>query len=297
MNSRLFALLAAFIATFIYGINYTIAKDVMPSYVKPYGFIIIRILGALPFFVIASLFHKWEKVARTDYKFIVLAAVFGASLNMLSFFKGLDYTTPINASVIMVMVPIIVFGLSVLFLKERLIKHRVAGVIIGLIGAIVLITYGKSTGQNAPDILLGNLLIFCNATLYAFYLIVVKKLLAKYHPLSFVVQIYFVGFIVVLPFGANEFLAIEWGTIPESILYKILFVVIGTTFLTYILNLFALIKLKPTTVSSFVYLQPVIATVYALVLKSDELSTVKIVAAGFIFLGVFLVSKPVKKSA
>lgn len=291
MNPRRLALLSAFCATIIYGVTYTIAKDVMPVYIKPYGFIVFRTSGALLLFWIAGFFVKKEKIERKDFKIIFLAAVFGASLNMLTFFKGLSLTTPINASVIMVMVPIIVFILSILFLKEKLVKHHVLGVLIGLTGAIILIVYGQKTAKNAPNILLGNTYVFINAVLYACYMIIVKKLIEKYNPLTFVKWIYLFGLIIVIPFGYHDFLEIEWNSLPTSIIYKILFVVVCTTFLTYLFNLLALTKLKPTTVSTFVYLQPVIATIFALLLKRDTINTVKIISTAFIFIGVYLVTK------
>ena len=154
MNTRKIALFAAFLATIVYGLNYTIAKDVMPNFVKPNGFILLRVLGALILFWIAGFFVKKEKIDRKDYITIFLAGLFGAGLNMLTFFIGLEKTTPINASVITVMVPIIVFVISVIFLKEQLIKHRVVGVIIGLTGAIVLIVYGHHTAEMLLILLL-----------------------------------------------------------------------------------------------------------------------------------------------
>ncbi len=297
MKKRFIALSAAFVATIIYGANYSVAKAVMPIFVKPFGFILLRVTGALILFWIASLFIKKEKIDRKDFLIIFLAGLFGAGLNMLTFFKGLNLTTPINASVITVMVPIIVFIITLLFLKEKIIKHRVIGVIIGLVGALVLIIYGKSSAENAPNIFLGNIFVFFNAIFYSLYLIVVKKLIGKYHPLTFVKWIYFCGFLIVLPFGFNEFLDVQWNTMPMNIWYSITFVVLGTTFLTYSLNIFALTQLKPTTVSAFIYLQPVIATIFALLLKIDSLNPVKIIATIFIFIGVYLVSKPPKTNS
>ncbi|MFK5878333.1 MAG: DMT family transporter [Flavobacteriaceae bacterium] len=296
MNNRKVALFAAFLATIVYGLNYTIAKDVMPNFVKPNGFILLRVAGALILFWIAGFFVKKEKIAKKDFGLIFLAGLFGAGLNMLTFFWGLNLTTPINASVITVMVPIIVFVISVIFLKEKLIRHRIVGVVIGLLGAIVLIVYGHHSANNAPDIVTGNIFVFFNAIFYSLYLITVKKLIGKYNPLTFVKWIYLFGLIIVLPFGFQDILEINWVTMPTNIWYSILFVIIGTTFLTYILNLFALTKLKPTTVSAFVYLQPVVATAFALMMRKDMLDTVKITAVVFIFIGVYLVSKPPKKS-
>lgn len=295
MKGRVLALLAAFAATLIYGVNYTIAKEVMPLYIKPYGFILIRVIGAFILFWLLGFLVKNQKIAKRDYVAIFFAAVCGAALNMLAFFKGLSLTTPINASVIMVTVPIIVFVLSVFFLKEKLIRHRVIGVIIGLIGALVLIIYGKSTANNASNIFLGNVYIFINATIYAFYLIIIKKLIDKYHPIVLMKWTYSIGLLIVIPFGYNEMVSIELSTMPTLVIYKILFVAL-TTFFAYLFNILALTKLKPTTIAAFIYLQPVIATIFALLLESDELNPVKLVASVIIFIGVYLVSKRAKQA-
>lgn len=295
MKGRVLALLAAFAATLIYGVNYTIAKEVMPLYIKPYGFILIRVIGAFILFWLLGFLVKNQKIAKRDYVAIFFAAVCGAALNMLAFFKGLSLTTPINASVIMVTVPIIVFVLSVFFLKEKLIRHRVIGVIIGLIGALVLIIYGKSTANNASNIFLGNVYIFINATIYAFYLIIIKKLIDKYHPIVLMKWTYSIGLLIVIPFGYHEMVSIELSTMPTLVIYKILFVAL-TTFFAYLFNILALTKLKPTTIAAFIYLQPVIATIFALLLESDELNPVKLVASVIIFIGVYLVSKRAKQA-
>jgi len=295
MKGRLLAMLAAFGATLIYGANYTIAKDVMPYYIKPFGFIVLRVVGAFILFWTIGIFVKSEKIKKRDFVTLFFAAVFGAGFNMLTFFKGLNLTTPIDASVIMVITPIIVFVLSILFLKEKLIPHRALGVVIGLIGAIVLIVYGESAGQNASNVLLGNVYVFLNATFYAIYLIIIKKLLEKYHPINIVKWVYFFGLFIVIPFGFQEFVEIDWAIMPSQILYKVLFVVIFATFLVYLFNLLALTKLKATTVGAFIYLQPVAATIFALMLDSDELNSVKLGASAIIFIGVYLVSKRPKE--
>ncbi|OIQ40249.1 MAG: EamA family transporter [Bacteroidetes bacterium MedPE-SWsnd-G1] len=297
MKGRILAFLAALGATLIYGANYSIAKDVMPLYVKPYGFIILRVVGACLLFWILGLFVKKEKIDKKDFIPIFFAGLFGAALNMLFFFKGLSLTTPINASVIMIVGPILVFILSILFLKEKLVPHRILGVLIGFIGAAILVIYGKSEAENAPNIVLGNLYIFINASSYAVYLIIIKKLLEKYHPFTLIKWVYLFGLFVVVPFGFSEFQEIEWGLLPESIIYKILFVVVFTTFFAYLFNIIALTKLKTTTVAAFIYLQPVVTSIFALILGSDELSTTKVTASLIIFLGVYLVSKRPKQTA
>jgi drug/metabolite transporter (DMT)-like permease len=296
MKTRTLALIAVSIATIIYGVNYTIAKDVMPTYVKPYAFILLRVSGATVIFWILSLFIKPQKIEKQDYKKIALASFFGIALNMLSFFKGLSLTTPISASVMMVTSPIMVLLFSFLILKSKIIQRQIIGIGIGLIGAILLIVYGNTTNENASNVVLGNFLVFVNATSYGLYLVLVKNLISKYNPLVFIKWLYLFGLIFIIPFGLSEMGDIDWVSMPTSIYLKIGFVILCTTCITYLFNLYGLSKLKPTTVSVFIYLQPVIASTYALLVGSDSLNLIKISATLIIFLGVYLVTKQTKKS-
>ena len=297
MKTRTLAIIAVFIGTFIYGINYTIAKAVMPLYVKPFGFILIRVLGATSIFWLLGLFVKTGKVEKQDYIKIALASFFGVALNMLAFFKGLSYTSPISASVMMVTSPIMVLIFSSIIIKKSIAKKQILGVFIGLLGAILLITLGSSASETNTNNNLGNFLVFVNAASYGLYLVLAKNLITKYHPILFVKWFYLFGLILVFPFSISEFLEINWQTIPTNIYWNIGFVVIFTTCVTYLFNLYGLSKLKPTTVSVFIYLQPVIAGVYALIVGSDSLNLIKITATLIIFLGVYLVTDQTKKTA
>lgn len=294
MSKRTWALVAATFVSIIYGVTFTIAKDVMPKYVEPFGFITMRVGGSVLLFWLVSFFGPKEKIALEDFPRIAAAALFGVALNMLTFFKGLSYTSPIMGAVLMVTTPMIVLILSVIIMKEQMQKRKIFGIILGLSGTITLILYGKSM-VNAPNATLGNLLVFINAISYGFYLILVKKLMDKYNAFTFVKWIYTFGFIMVLPFGWSEFDAINWSTIPTDIFWKIGFVVVFSTFLTYLLNLVSMRELKPTTVAVFIYLQPLFATIFAVGLGKDELSLVKILSAVLIFAGVYLVTQ--KKSS
>jgi len=294
MSKRNLALIGATIVSIIYGVTFTIAKDVMPFYIDAYGFILLRVGGSGILFWLIWLFLPKEKIALADFPRIIAAALFGVALNMLTFFKGLSLTSPISAAVIMVTTPMIVLVLSALIIKERMLKRRVFGIVLGLIGTAFLILYGKSIG-SATHAGLGNFLVFVNAVSYGFYLIIVKKLMDKYNAFSFVRWIYLFGFLMVLPFGWSEFEAVNWSTVPAIISWKIVFVVAFSTFLTYLLNLLSMKELKPTTVAVFIYLQPLFATVFAIGLGKDELNWVKISAAILIFSGVYLVTQ--KKEA
>lgn len=296
MSKRILALILATIVSIIYGMTFTIAKDVMPKYVEASGFIIMRVGGATILFWLVWLFSRKSKAIREekidpkDYLRIIFAGFFGVALNMLSFFKGLSLTSPISASVLMVSTPMIVLILSAIILKERMQKRKIFGIILGLIGTAFLILYGKSVG-NATNATLGNFLVFVNATSYGLYLVIVKKLMDKYNAFNFAKWIYLIGFVMVLPFGWGEFQAINWAIMPMDIYLKIGFVVIFSTFLTYLINLLTMRELKPTTIAVFVYLQPLFATIFAISLGKDELTLVKIVSAVLIFIGVYLVTQ------
>jgi len=296
MKSRNIAFLLAFLAALIYGVSFTVAKEVMPLYVQPFGFILLRVLGATLLFWSVGIFLKKEKIEVKDYPRLFLAAVFGIALNQLSFFKGLSMTTPINASVIMVCSPIIVLIFSSFLLNEKATKKKLLGIFIGLFGAVILIVFGKDTSL-ATNASLGNLLVFVNASSYALYLILIKNLTKKYHAITLAKWLYLIGLIMVVPFGFSELSMVEWNSMPMPILLRIGFIIVFTSFLTYMFNLFAIKELKPTTLSIFIYLQPVIASSYALMVGSDSLNFIKIAATVLIFIGVYLVTRKPKEAS
>ena len=296
MKTRTLPLILVSIATLIYGVTYTIAKDVMPLYLKPSAFILLRVAGGTIIFWITGLFVKKQKIDSSDYKIILLAAFFGISLSMLAFFKGLSLTKPISASVMMITSPIMVMIFSCIIIKKAIRKQQIFGVFIGLIGAVLLITYGNSSEGNASNSNLGNFLVFLNAAAYGLYLVLAKKLIAKYHPILFIKWLFLFGLIFVIPFGYTELTEVVWQEIPTNMYWNIGFVIIFTTCVTYLFNLYGLSKLKPTTVSVFIYFEPLVATIYALIVGSDSLNLVKICATLLIFLGVHLVTKQVQNS-
>ncbi|WP_026708408.1 DMT family transporter [Flavobacterium frigidarium] len=296
MSKRSIALFGATLVSIIYGVTFTIAKDVMPTYVDAYGFILLRVSGSTLLFWLIWLFIPKQKIDLKDFPRIIAAAFFGVAFNMLTFFKGLSLTSPISASVIMVTTPMIVLILSAIIMKERMRTRMVTGILLGLVGTGSLILYGKAIG-NGANATLGNALVLVNAISYGFYLIIVKKLMDKYNAFTFVKWVYLFGLFMVIPFGYSQVEAVNWSAVPEVIGFKIIFVVVISTFLTYLLNLLTMKELKPTTVAVFIYLQPFFATVFAIGLGKDELSVVKILSAILIFIGVYMVTqKPTPKT-
>ncbi|WP_422349387.1 DMT family transporter [Flagellimonas sp.] len=296
MNKRTLALLAALGATTIYGLNHTIAKGAMPDYVGPYGFIMLRLGGASILFWAISFLGPKQHIEKKDWLRILACSLLGMAINMLAFFKGLQLSTPINSSVLVTITPIIVVVLSALFIKEKVTLNKGLGIFLGFVGALGLILFGAEIRQDAPNIPLGNILFVVNATVYGSYLILVKKLLEKYHPLTLMKWLFTIGFVIAFPVTYPEYSQIEWATLPLWVYGVIAFVVIGTTFMTYLFNVFALTQLRASTVGAFVYLQPLIGILFALFSGKDELTPVKILATVLVLLGVYLASRKPKAS-
>ncbi len=283
-------------ANLIYALNYTIAKDIMPYYIQPSGFIFLRVLGGcLLFFILYSIKIK-EKVLKKDLFLFSICGLLGVATNQLFFFNGLNLTTPINAAIIMTITPIIVIIFSSIVLKEKIISQKILGVVFGLTGACVLIlNEGRISLNNSY--MIGNIFILINATSYALYLVLVKPLMERYNPITVMTYIFSFGLVFVMPFGINEFNSIDWSIFSDVIIIKVIYVVVFTTFFAYLLNAFALKKLSPSSVSIYIYLQPLLASLIAILLKSDSINSVKIIATIFIFLGVFLSSSRENKNS
>ena len=290
MNKRYLALIAAFLATSIYGINHTVAKEVMPIYIGSSGFIMLRLLGATLIFWLISLFTPNEKIEKKDFLKILLASILGMCVNMLAFFRGLELSTPINSGIIITLSPVLVLILSYFFLKEKVAFKKIIGILIGFSGAVFLILNSSKTGINAPNIPLGNSFFLLNASAYAGYLIVIKPLTSKYNIFTLMKWLFLIGLVLSTPITFNQFVEVNWTELPWFAIWRMAYVVIGTTFLTYLFNIYALKTLSPTTVGSFIYLQPIITIGFALITGNDVLDTTKMFSCLLVFIGIYLVS-------
>ena len=284
--------MAAFGATLIYGLNHTVAKNVMPIYIGPYAFILLRVIGASILFWTVSLFIKTEKIDKKDWPRIILCSFLGMVINMLAFFKGLELSTPVNSSVMITLSPIIVFIFSAILLKEKIESMKAFGIASGFVGALILVLYTAKTGVNAPNIPMGNLLFIVNSFAYGLYLVLVKPLISKYNIITLLKWLFLLGVIMNFPVTISQFSEVEWTNLPlKEAIIPMAFVVIGTTFFTYLFNAYALTKLTASSVSSFIYLQPIVGIVFAISTKSDSLTLISVVGMILIFIGIYLVTK------
>ncbi len=298
MSKRLIAHLSVFTANVIYGLNYTIAKIAMPDFLKPLGFILIRVIIATALFWLISPLIKREKVDRSDMMRLFWCGFFGIAVNQLLFFSGLDLTSPIDASIIMISTPILVMIIAFFLTGEKLTALKIGGVILGAGGAALLLMNSPKTGAGGGN-LLGNIMILFNALSYGVYLVIAKPLMVKYNPLTVLKWSFLFGMFICIPFGFNQALEVEWATLTPNAWFSVVYVIIAATFIAYLLNNLALGTVSASVVGVYIYLQPVIAAIVEILVGNSAPSAVKITAALLIFTGVYLVGRPslVKKEA
>lgn len=281
--------IALMIVTLLYSANYSIAKFALPEYLKPFGFIILRISLAGCLFWLFSLKDAKEPIKdKKDFGLILLCAFFGVAQNQLLFFKGLSLTSPINASVIMTTSPVIVMITAYLMGREKLTIYKIVGVIISAIGAYLLLT--KDGISLTEGNFLGDLFILLNGASYAIYLVLVKPLMLKYRPITVIKWMFLFGGIMALPFGLEQLSEVQWHTFPLSTWLSVIYVIVGATFTVYLLNVWALQFVNASVVGIYIYIQPIFAALIAMTLRGDVLELETVFYSLLIMAGVYLVS-------
>ncbi len=273
----------------IYGANYSIAKSVMPEPVSPFGFIFIRVLIACTFFWLISFAIAPERIkSRRDYFRLFGSAIFGAGINMLLFFKGLSMTSPVNGSLIMTLTPVVVVTVSYIVLKESITRRKILGLAFGFSGAVFLIGLHEFSLSN--DSLLGDLMVIGNAATYGIYLVLVKPLMARYHPITVAKWVFLFGLFFITPFSISGAMHISFAELTNVQWASVTYVILGTTVFAYLANISALKHVNSSVVGYYIFLQPLFAALIEIA-TGRELPTIgKLVSAILIFLGVYLVS-------
>lgn len=295
MNPVLRAHIFLFSVQVIYALNYSIAKDLMPTYISPFGLVTMRIGGACILFWILSLFMKPEKVERDDLKKLFVLALFGVFINQISFLWGLSLSTPINSAIIMVSNPIAVMLFTFFVMKEKITALKVSGIGLGAAGALILLLF-KANGSFSigSDTITGDLLTLVNSLSWAIFVVMTKPYMQKYQTTTVMKWVFLAGAIYLFPWSTPELFKVDWQHLPSHAIIAMLFVVVGTTFLAYLLNMYALKTLSSSVVSMYIYLQPFLATLFAIALGKDSLNIVKIISAALIISGVYLAGKKPK---
>lgn len=254
--------LALFLVNALYGASHILAKGIMPNYLTPNVFILLRVLGATTLFWIVRSFLPKEKIAKKDYPLLIASGLFGVAINQLFFFHGLNLSSSINSGIIMTMNPILVVILAYFLLKEKISALKIGGIILGTTGAVLLtLTSSKMTGGSS----LGDIFLLINALSYAVYLVIAKPLMKKYSPLTVITYVFTfgMGFILLFPPTVTDLAITDFSIIPMDAWIKIAYIIVGVTFLTYLLTMYGLKYLSPSVSSTYIYFQPVLVIFFA----------------------------------
>lgn len=290
-NSLLLGHLACFIAYAIFGFNIIVCKDLTSGHLlSPLTIFCLRAMGAGAIFWVLSLFLPKEKVDKKDYLKIFAASMLGFFVCQLSFLAGIPYITPLDSSMLSALSPIYTMFIAAIALREPITLQKAGGVAISFLGIIYLIVSNTSATGAAHTTSFGIAMLIINSLAFSLYLGIFKPLIGKYSVVTFMKWIFLFAFAVSFPFSANELISTQWATIPSVQLAELAYLIIAATFITYTLIPFGQKLIRPTLVSMYSYIQPIIAIGISIYIGMDTLTWQKVVAAVMVFGGVIVVS-------
>lgn len=284
--------LAGFIAYAIFGFNIIVCKDLTSDgLIPPLGIFTLRSLGAGALFWLISLFMPREKVDRKDFPKIFIASMLGFFTCQITFLVGLPYITPMDCSIMTALAPIYTMIVAAIALKEPITFKKAGGVAISLAGVIYLILSRSAiAGGAAQTTPFGIVMIVFNILSFSMYLGIFKPLIAKYSVVTFMKWIFLFSFCVAAPFSARGLTEVDWAGIPSIQYAELAYLIICSTFITYFLIPVAQKRIRPTIISMYSYVQPIIAISISIAIGMDILTWQKVLAAAMVFGGVIIVS-------
>ncbi len=292
MNMKLVGHLACFIAYSIFGINIIVCKDLTSSHlISPMALFCLRSIGAGLLFWLISLFVPREKVERKDYVKIFLASVLGFFLTQITFLIAIPNITPMDCSIVSAISPILTMFIAAFALKEPITLRKAGGVAVSFCGIIFLILNSVSVSDDSRQTSLsGILLIIANCLSFSLYLGLFKPLIARYQVITFMKWIFLFSTLLSFPFAGYEIVTINYAALSGTFLSELAYLIICATFITYFLIPVGQKRIRPTLVSMYSYVQPIIATSISISLGMDTLGWQKILAAFMVFGGVIMVN-------
>ena len=280
-----------------FAINLSAIKFIVnEGFAKPFAINIIRVGVTTVLLWILFIFKPVKSlINKKDLGRFCLCALTGVAINQLLFVKGLSLTFSIHAALLMLTTPILIVIIAAWILKERLNKFKISGLVLGITGAVILVTSKENFGEGSKAYL-GDLLIISNAIAYTFYFILVKPLMKSYDPILIIRVIFTIGFFMMLPFCWQEFNEVSWYTFTPLAWTNLGLVVITGTFLAYLFNVYGIKILGASIAGSYIYSQPIFAAAIAISFLGESLTATKLAAAACIFLGLYLSNKTLKNA-
>jgi len=290
MSAKIRAHLALLLTTIIFGLHYTVAKNLMPGHFTPMQLIFLRLFFATSIFWIFQKFFIPEKVDKKDLVRLAIIGLIGFAANQALFYEGLNLTSPVDASLIHILNPVLILILASAIIREKITGYKLGGIFLGSAGALILILFGSTGGFHSSS-LLGNILVTINMVCYALYLVLLKPLVTKYYTFTILKWVSLFGFLFIIPFSANSMIGIRINEIDTFSWLSLGYIIIFCTFLAYLLINFALKHVNASAVSYYTYLQPVLATLTSVSVGLGTITLPKIIAAVLIFTGVYFVNR------
>ncbi|KAF0199267.1 MAG: putative permease DMT superfamily [Bacteroidetes bacterium] len=282
--------LALIVSGLLYGANYWVAKGLMPGFMQPMQIIFTRGLVSLVLMWVVAYFFKDRSVEKSDHRTLAACGLTGIAINQAFFFIGLNLTSPVDTALIHSGSPVIVLLFSALLAGEKTGRLKIAGIALGASGALLLVLQGNFNGGGSNH-LVGNTLIFLNIVSYSLYLVMVKPLMAKYSAFTIMKWVFLYGFVFALPFCVTGLREMSFTSFTPYAWFAISYVVIGTTFISYLLTTWSLKIVSVGIAGYYIYMQPVIAATIGIILFNESLTLPKILSAILVFTGVFLVNR------
>ena len=281
----------------IFGLLSPVSKVLLDSgLISPAGLMMTRTAGAAAAFLTASLFVRREPGALRDRLSLFFAALLGIVLNQGSFILGVSMTSPIDASVVTTTAPIFAMIIAALYLREPITGMKIAGVAIGAVGALMLIFSSPAAASSGSGSVGGDLLCMFAQLSYATYFVVFKGLIGRYGPVTLMKWMFLFATLCWLPFGAEDFVSTRWQAFGWRNFAEVGFIVLGATFLTYLLLPVGQKNLRPTVGCMYNYLQPLVASLVAVLAGMDRFTTIKAAAVVLVFAGVYAVTRSKSKA-
>ena len=281
--------LALFSANLIFGLNTPISRTIIPELIDPFSLTFLRLAGSTLLFWLLSLFFKKEHVPVKDIILLFFASIFGIVLNQVPYIAGLSMTSPIDASLVTSMLPIITMLLAALIIREPITWLKAIGVLVGASGAFILIM--NSTNGSGKGNLTGDLIILSAALSFALYLTLFKKLISKYSPITTMKWMFLFATIMSYPVLRKSIAQTDFTSLDASVWLRIGYVVVFATFISYLLIPIGQKTIRPTTLSMYNYMQPIVASFVAVGLGMDTFGYEKIISTVLVFAGVYIVTQ------
>jgi drug/metabolite transporter (DMT)-like permease len=288
INNKAYA--AAIVANFIFGSSYALVKYITPGFIHPFALNFVRVTVSIFLFWTLFIFKPGKKrIDQKDISRFLLCGLTGVTINQIFFIKGLSLTTAIHSSLLSLGTPIFITIIAAWLLKEGFNAAKAAGLIFGIGGASILILM-KDNSTVGSNMLIGDLFILINAISYAFYLVLVRPLMAKYSGIQVLRWVFTFGALGIIPFGLPHILTTNWMAFGLSHFLALAYIAIATTFFAYLLTVYAISTIGSSATGAFIYTQPVFAAVIATIFAGEHFTISKAIAALLIFTGVYLVN-------